>query len=125
MSIKGTTFVPKTRNKVLTLKPVFSMEEKFVMENEILFTDVDIFKDKNEHPYDCQCYDGYAIGIPVECEENCNAPKVKLTYPLREDVLKDNRTCELILEYRGLYDLSKDDITFADIMFYCGKLEVL
>lgn len=97
----------------------------FVVAEEILFTDVDIFKDRNEHPYYCKCYDGYAICVALECEENVNAPKVKVNYPLREEILKDDDTCRLILKYRGLYNLTKDDITFSDIMFYYGELELL
>jgi hypothetical protein len=97
---------------------------KSVIEEEIYFNNKKIFKDDIEHPYDCVCYDGYAICRAVQCEDNENVPPIlKLNYPLRKEIMKSNAKCNSILAYRGLYDLSKKNITYGDIMVLYGVIE--
>ena len=50
--------------------------KKSVIEEEIYFNDKKIFKDNFEHPYNCVCYDGYAICHAVQCEGNENVPPI-------------------------------------------------
>lgn len=90
-----------------------------VTEEDILFTNKKLFKDSNEHSYTCNCYDGVAVCTPTD---EPNLPMIVATYPKKKDVLTDNKLCEAILEYRGLYDLKKSQITFGDIMLKLGKL---
>ena len=99
------------------------MAKSFYLEEEIYFTDKDVFKDKLEHPYDCTCYDGYARCVAVNCEENESVPQeIKVIYPLRKDIMKSKAKCRAILQYRGLYDLTSTDITYGDIMVLYGKV---
>ncbi len=96
-----------------------------VIEEEILFTNKKIFKDNEEYSYTCKCYDGVAICTPTpddEEEDETNLPMIIATYPKRKDVLLDSELCRSILDYRGLYDLRKNQITFGDIMLKLGKL---
>lgn len=100
------------------------MAKKFYIEDEILFTDKKVFKDNIEHPYNCTCYDGYANCVAIECDENRDVPPfIKVTYPLRKDIMKEQQKCIDILNYRGLYDLSKKDITYGDIMMRYGVIQ--
>ena len=95
-----------------------------VIEDEILFTNKKIFKDNEEYSYTCKCYDGVAICTPTPDDEEVvtNLPMIIATYPKRKDVLLDSELCRSILDYRGLYDLRKNQITFGDIMLKLGKL---
>jgi hypothetical protein len=93
----------------------------FIYEKEIFFSDFEIFQDNNEHAYNCKCYDGYAVCNAVEPNEMKKTFRV--TYPLRKEVLKNEQMCKEVLEYRGLYDLTKTDIHFGDIMVTYGKIE--
>lgn len=102
--------------------------EKFtlqcVIEDEILFTNKKIFKNNEEYSYTCKCYDGVAICTPTpnDDEDEINLPMIIATYPKRKDVLLDSELCRSILDYRGLYDVRKNQITFGDIMLKMGKL---
>lgn len=103
--------------------------EKFtlqcVIEDEILFTNKKIFKNNEEYSYTCKCYDGVAICTPTpndDEEDGINLPMIIATYPKRKDVLLDSELCRSILDYRGLYDVRKNQITFGDIMLKMGKL---
>ena len=97
---------------------------KSVFEEEIFLNNKKIFKDNIEHPYDCVCYDGYAICRAIQCEGNENVPPIlKINYPLRKEIMKSNAKCNSILAYRGLYDLSKKNITYGDIMLSYGVIE--
>ena len=97
---------------------------KSVFEEEIYFNNKKIFNDNLDHPYNCICYDGYAICNAVECEGNENVPYfLKLKYPLRKEIMQNKQKCEEILQYRGLYDLTKKDITYGDIMVSQGVIE--
>lgn len=99
--------------------------ENYCFEEEILFTDKKVFGDDLEHPFDCKCYDGYAECVAVDCEENDNLPNdvITVTYPLRDTIVTHQRKAYQVLEYRGLFDLDVDDITFGDIMVCFGKIE--
>ena len=102
--------------------------EKFtlqcVIEDDILFTNKKIFKNNEEYSYTCKCYDGVAICTPTpnDDEDEINLPMIIATYPKRKDVLLDSELCRSILDYRGLYDVRKNQITFGDIMLKMGKL---
>ena len=96
-----------------------------VIEDEILFTNKKIFKNNEEYSYTCKCYDGVAICTPTpndEDEDEVNLPMIIATYPKRKDVLLDSELCRSILDYRGLYDVRRNQITFGDIMLKLGKL---
>ena len=96
---------------------------RFILEEEIFFTDRKLFKDNLEHPYDVKCFDGHAIGTAVECEDNISVPKtIRILYPLRGDIIANERKAEYVLSYRGLYDLTSKDITYGDIMICLGKI---
>lgn len=92
---------------------------KFILENEILFTNKKIFKDSEEHCYTCKCYDGVAVCEPTDEE---GLPMLIATYPKKEEIRKDTELCREILEYRGLWDLTASQITYGDIMMLLGKL---
>ena len=92
---------------------------KFILEDEILFTNKKIFKDSEEHSYTCKCYDGVAVCTPTDEDES---PMIVATYPKKEEVLKDKNLCRKILDYRGLYDTRPSQITNGDIMLKLGKL---
>lgn len=95
---------------------------KVIIEPEVFFTDKEIFGDTAEHPYEVKCYNGHAVATLTD-DASASAPKtLRLEYPKRRDVLKDNDLCDYILEYRGLYDLTKKDIHYGDIMMCCGKI---
>ena len=99
---------------------------RFMTEEEICFTDSKIFKDTRKHPYEVKCFDGHAIGIAVDCEENDSAPKtIRVLYPLRNDILSDDRRAEYVLETRGLQELSPRAITYGDIMSCYGKVTLI
>ena len=92
---------------------------KFILEDEILFTNKKIFKDSDEHCYTCKCYDGVAVCTPTDEDES---PMIVATYPKKEEVLEDKKLCREILDYRGLYDMRPSQITYGDIMLRLGKL---
>lgn len=94
--------------------------KNFIYEEEITFFDKGFFQDNDPHLYDCKCYDGYAICSAIEDEEKHQ--RVKVTYPLREEVLANEQMCKEVLEYRGLADLTKSDIHYGDIMLAYGKV---
>ena len=93
---------------------------KFIIEDEILFTNKKIFKDSEEHCYTCKCYDGVAVCEPTD--ENEGLPMLIATYPKKAEVRKNKELCREILEYRGLWYMVASDITYGDIMLKLGKL---
>ena len=95
--------------------------KNFIYEEEITIFDKEFFQDNNEHLYECKCYDGYAICSAIEDKEEHKM--IKVTYPLRDEILANEQMCEEVLEYRGLSDLTKDDIHYGDIMLAYGKIE--
>ena len=96
------------------------MRKKKVLEEEILFYDVDFFGDKEEHEYDCVCQDGIATGKRFD-DEDINAPEsITIKYPLLSEL--SNKQKDEILEYRGLYDLSYKDIHYGDVMVVFGTI---
>lgn len=99
-------------------------KKKFYIEDEIYFTDKKVFKDNLEHPYTCTCFDGYAHCVAIECDENKSVPQIiKVTYPLRKEIMKSKSKCDSILLYRGLFDCTKKDINYGDIMVKFGVVE--
>ena len=94
------------------------MENKdFIIEDEVL---VNIWQHEDT-PYRMVCYDGYAVGTLLDEEYKC-PNTIRMEYPKLEDVLKDDDLCYRILEYRGLWDKTVNDIHFGDIMMYLGKI---
>ena len=92
---------------------------KYVMEDGVLLVDKEIFGDGNEHSYKVKCFDGYAI---AEKDENSDAPStLELTYPKMSEI--SNHLKKDILQYRGLYDLGCEDVTYGDVMMYLGKIK--
>lgn len=99
------------------------VSEDFVIHDDLLLTDKDVFGDDMEHEYEAKCYDGYAIATRVS-DDFENEPKVlRLEYPLRKDVLKNKKKANAILEFCGLYDLEIKDINYSDIMMYAGEIK--
>ena len=96
---------------------------RYILEEDILLTNKKLFGDKEEHAFNFKCYNGYAEGINTDPDEKIQ--KVIMTYPLRKDVLADKEMWEAVLEYRGLYDCTKRDITYGDIMLKYGEIQVV
>lgn len=94
------------------------MEKKSILETGIL---VPISNTLNEVEYALTCFDGYAIGQLTDDEPT--APEtIKMTYPTLDEILADEEKANYVLEYRGLYDLTKEDIHFGDIMMAFGEV---
>lgn len=89
-----------------------------ILETDIIVTLPNI---KDDAIYDLKCYDGYATGERI-CDTE-NAPKnIRLEYPTLEEVLADEEKVSYVLEYRGLYDLTPNDIHYGDIMMAYGEV---
>lgn len=91
-----------------------------ILEHSILLCDPEIFGDNEEHAFDIECHDGYAVGTSVDKGEKITS--VKMTYPTRQAVLSDQELADRVLRYRGLYDLTADDIHYGDIMMCLGVI---
>lgn len=102
-------------------KDFINIAEGVVTEDGVSFTDKDFFRDEEEHFYMCECHNGYAECVSKEMNDKRNPHlKIKVTYPLMEDIMKDDEKVAAVREYRGL--LEDDEITFADIMVKFGKI---
>ena len=93
---------------------------KYVMEVGVLLVDKEIFGDSNEHSYKVKCFDGYAIAEKEEKSDDAPST-LELTYPRLAEI--DNHLKKNILQYRGLYDLGCEDVTYGDVMMYFGKIK--
>ena len=91
--------------------------DKFIREEGVL---VNI--NNKEYEYDMTCYDGYAYGVLRENTDE--VPNIiKMEYPTLNDVIYDKGgIADDILTYRGLYNLSVDDIHYGDIMMCLGEV---
>lgn len=91
--------------------------DKFIREEGVL---VNI--NNKEYEYDMTCYDGYAYGVLRE--DTDEVPNIiKMEYLTLDEVLSDKGgIADDILTYRGLYNLSVDDIHYGDIMMYLGEI---
>lgn len=87
----------------------------------ILEEGVEVLIGGKEVAYDMECYDGYAIGKLVD---DVDAPAIiRMEYPKIADVLSDmGGVADDILQYRGLFDKTADDIHYGDIMMYLGEI---
>ena len=87
----------------------------------ILEQGIEVLIGGNEAAYDMECYDGYAIGTLVD---DVDAPAtIRMEYPKLVDVLSDmGGVADDILQYRGLYDKTAEDIHYGDIMMYLGEI---
>lgn len=87
----------------------------------ILEQGIEVLIGGNEVAYDMECYDGYAIGTLVD---DVDAPAtIRMEYLTLADVLSDmGGVADDILQYRGLYDKTADDIHYGDIMMYLGEI---
>lgn len=93
------------------------------MEEEIEFNDPDVFGDNEIHIYDCECYDGHAIGRVSDIDENENSPsEIHIEYPTLDEILSNRDATYEVLRYRGLQDWGPEDITYGDIMMKYGKI---
>lgn len=98
------------------------MEKDFILREEVYLYDEDLFADSDEHLFDVECYDGYAIATRCEDEDNTNIEEVRLEYYTLAEVLSNAFLSEQVLQYNGLYDLSPSDINYGDIMMAYGKI---
>ena len=91
--------------------------DKFIREEGVL---VNI--NNKEYEYDMTCYDGYAYGVLRE--DTDEVPNIiKMEYPTLNDVIYDKGgIADYILTYRGLYNLSVDDIHYGDVMMCLGEI---
>jgi hypothetical protein len=96
------------------------MESDF--REDIYLYDEDTFADNDEHLFDVECYDGYAIATRCEDEDNTNIEQVRLEYYTLAEVLSNEILSEQVLQYNGLYDLSPSDINYGDIMMAYGRI---
>lgn len=69
---------------------------------------------------DCFCCNGFAFAVEQSKEERKFC--YYLNYPTLEKVLSNDDMCAEILTYCGLYDLTKNDINFGDIMLTYGEI---
>ena len=91
----------------------------FIIEEEVLVK-IGQYEDA---PYRMVCYDGYAIGELLDKENYMCADTIRMEYPKLADVLSDmGGVADDILQYRGLWDKTADDIHFGDIMMYLGEI---
>lgn len=97
------------------------MNAMVIYEDEITIFDEKLFGDDNEHYYSMECYDGYAIGKTTEGDGI--RPVIKMTYPKLDEVLADEKLSKYVLQYRGLYDLTPEDIHYGDVMMALGEIE--
>ena len=97
-----------------------STKDVLTTTEEILFTNKAIFKDDNEHPYNCECHDGIAYCTKVDCEENKKAPqKLLLGYPMMHEI-KGTAKEDACREHRGLRHC--EPLNYADIAMRYGKI---
>ena len=93
------------------------------MEHKMIFeTNVMVNINNKEYEYDMTCYDGYAFGVLRE--DTNDAPNIiKMEYPTLNEVLYDmGGLADDILQYRGLCDLSVEDLHYGDVMMYMGEV---
>lgn len=95
-------------------------KNEFVIEDGILLYDAQIFGDSREHEYQVKCYDGYAVATKADEDDDKAPDTLNLTYPTKEDVVKNEELANEVLTYRGLpYG---EEITLGDIMICLGKI---
>jgi hypothetical protein len=95
------------------------MENKdFIVEEEVLVK-IGQYEDA---PYRMECYDGYDIGTLLDEEYQC-PNTIRMDYPTLAYVLNaKGGIADDILQYRGLWDKTADDIHYGDIMMYLGEI---
>lgn len=98
------------------------MKNKPIIEDGILLTNKKVFGDNDEHEYDIVCHDGIAIGTKSSDEPEKLPRTIILIYPLWDTVVSDRVKSRKVLEYRGLDELSPNEITFGDIMVKYGVI---
>lgn len=91
-------------------------------EEGAMFCAPSFFGDDYEHCYDVDCYDGWAIGTRCNLMDADAPTAVLLTYPTLAEVLATDELSAYVLRYRGLYDLTPEDIHYGDIMMAFGAL---
>lgn len=91
--------------------------DKFIREEGVFVT-----INNKEYEYDMTCYDGYAYGVLRE--DTDEVPNIiKMEYPTLNDVIYDKGgVADYILTYRGLCNLSVDDIHYGDVMMCLGEV---
>lgn len=74
-----------------------------------------------EVEYEVHCYDAIAYGRRTDNNEN--APYfIKMSYPTRDEIIADEDKARYVLEYRGLFDLTTENIHYGDIMMAYGEV---
>lgn len=92
----------------------------FIEETDILFSDEKIFGDDKEHSYDVMCYNGHAVAFASDDSDAKIPRKIDLKYPKIKEL--DAEAKAYILKYRGLHDVSPDELTFGDVMIALGEI---
>lgn len=93
---------------------------KVIIEDSILFTDKKFFGDNKEHEYNCHCHDGQATCFLADDEDKTSPKRIVVKYPKIKEL--NNEQKDYILEYRGLYDLTRKDIHYGDVMVAYGEI---
>jgi hypothetical protein len=101
------------------------MKKKPIIEDGILLTNKKAFGDNKEHEYNLVCHDGIAIGTKSSDEPEKLPQTIILIYPLWDTVVSDRVKSREVLEYRGLDELSPNEITFGDIMVKYGVIATM
>lgn len=96
------------------------MKTKMVFENNIY-----VVLNGVEHIYNMECYNGYAIGTRAYKDDVNTPQRIRITYPTIECVRKDYELCDDILFYRGLNNITHDNIHFGDIMLYFANADAV
>ncbi len=98
-----------------------TLNRVYITEEDVLLVDKSLFGDNNEHCYEMHCYDGTAIGEPVD--KNGSEPmRITMTYPKLKEVLESDEKSSDVLVNRGLFDCTPADIHYGDIMMCYGKI---
>ena len=93
----------------------------FIIKNNVVLVNKDVFGDEKEHSYTFKCYDGHSVGTLNDINTDNISPNIALTYPKLEDVLSDKEMTENIIKHCGLFN-QYDDINFGHIMETYGEI---
>lgn len=96
------------------------MKKNIIHEDGVLLVDSKFFGDDREHKYDCDCMNGHAYCILSNMSDS--APySIEVFYPKIEELTEEQK--KHILDYRGLYDLTHNDIHYGDVMVVYGNIK--
>lgn len=89
----------------------------YIIEEGVLVT----FGGNSEVAYEMKCFDGYAVGKLIDDAEDMPLT-IRMKYPKLVEILSDENKIKEVLAYRGLYNLTTQDIHYGDIMMSYGKV---